>query len=93
MGRRSQNEKKLRKKVGNATKDDFKRYKPLTEGLRKDSLLSLMINMSIMIRQLVRLYMSMFFTNYVWLQVMVFMVISLVSLTHIGFTRPYTSRK
>ena len=52
-----------------------------------------MINFNIMLRQLVRLYMAMFLVDYVWLQVMVFMITSLAALMHLGYTRPFTNRK
>ena len=57
----------LEAKVGTLTKKDFKLYKSLMSGLRKDSSLSLAINFFTMARRLVLLYVAMFVAQYAWL--------------------------
>ena len=82
----------LEAKVGTLTKKDFKLYKSLMSGLRKDSSLSLAINFFTMARRLVLLYVAMFVAQYAWLQIMVFMAFSLVSSLHLVYTWPFKKR-
>ena len=85
-------ESKLRAYVGDLRKEDFRIYKSLTNGLRKESSLSLAINFFTMVRRLVNLYMAMFLGQYAWLQITVFMAISLLSTLYLGYTWPYKKR-
>ena len=45
-----------------------------------------------MVRRLVNLYMAMFLGQYAWLQITVFMAISLLSTLYLGYTWPYKKR-
>ena len=74
-------------------KSDFKKYKPLYEGLRKNSRFSLMINFFVILRRLLLLYIAMFLAQYSWAQVIMFMTMSLVSLAYVGYEHPYKSRR
>ena len=78
--------------VGDLTKEDFKIYKSLTNGLRKESSLSLAINFFTMARRLILLYVAMLLDHYPWLQITVFMSLSLLSTLYLGYTWPYKNR-
>ena len=85
-------ESELQAKVGSLTKKDFKIYKSLMSGLRKDSILSLAINFFTIVRRLILLYVAMFLGHYAWLQIMVFVALSMVSSFNLAYTWPYKKR-
>ena len=72
---------------------DFWLYKPIFEGLRKKSRLSLMSNFFRKIRRLTLLYFAMFMADYSWLQVMVFTALSVAFIAYLGFTHPLKSQR
>ena len=78
--------------VGDLTKEDFKIYKSLTNGLRKESSLSLAINFFTMTRRLILLYVAMFLDQHTWLQITAFMSLSFLSTLYLGYTWPYKER-
>lgn len=70
-------------------KGQFKKFAPMVRDLRKESKVALFSNTFIMIRRVVLLLMAMFIVKQPWLQVLVFMSLSLSSLVFLIVAKPY----
>ena len=85
-------ESSLKEKTCGLTKKDFKLYKMLYKGIRKESRLSLVINFALIVRRLIMLYVAMFLAQYAWLQIMLFVSLSLISQLHLVHTWPFKEK-
>lgn len=79
----------MENKAKGVKKSHFKLLKPLYEGLRKGTHMSLMVNFFEMIRRLILLYVAMFLIDKAWIQVIIFMTLSLMSLLYSSHSCPY----
>lgn len=78
----------VKEKVAKINKTALKIYKPLHEGLRKSSTLCLMFNLFLIIRRISLLYAAMFLSDLPWLQMMLFMSLSSLSLFYMQHEFP-----
>ena len=72
-----------------AKKENFQWFKPLHDGLRKNSRMSLLIYMFEMIRRLILLFVALFMAKTPVFQIMAFMLFSCANLFYLGITRPF----
>ena len=82
----------LKSKEYSNSKKQLAKYKPLVKNLRKDSKLSLLNNLIIMVRRLLLLYMAMFIYEMAWLQIMVFLILNFIMLMFLVLVRPYKEK-
>ena len=81
-------EAELKRKAKGYNKERFLKYKPLYEGMRKNSKMALMSFFFLMVRRVTLLYAAMFINELPWLQIFLFITLSIWSLSYIGYTWP-----
>lgn len=81
-------ESELNKKAKGYSKERYRKYKPLYEGVKKHSKMALMSFFFLMIRRVTLMYAAMFIDEMPWLQIFLFVTFSIWSLSYIGYTWP-----
>ena len=89
--KRSQEHESNKVKVLNVKKEHFKIYRPLYSDLRRKTYLQLMDNFILLVRRLILLYTAFFLSRSTWLQLILFMSMSLLDLVNQVHSKPMKS--